>query len=72
MYKNARARKIKNFEGYKCRAVVICPTEEVRKQRDRNRQRDQGIFIPDDAVYEMKGKYICIVWIIECNISVNS
>ena len=56
VYKNAQARKIRHFEGFKCRAVVICPTEEERRKRDSNRQREEGVFIPDEAVYEMKGK----------------
>lgn len=76
MYRNAQARKIRHFEGFKCRAAVICPTEEERKKRDSNRQREEGIFIPDEAVYEMKGNhfllFICVyiftVFFVICNV----
>ena len=44
------------FEGYKRRAVVIVPSDEVFKERCEKREKAEGKEIPDNAVWEMKGR----------------
>lgn len=44
------------FEGFKRRAVVIVPSDEVFKERVEKREKTEGKEIPDNAVWEMKGR----------------
>lgn len=53
---------MRNFVGFKRRAVVIVPTDEEFKKRCEKRDKEEGKDIPDSAVLDMKGVYlgICI------------
>ena len=44
------------FEGYQRRAIVIVPTDETFKERNEKREKEEGKEIPDNAVWEMKGR----------------
>ena len=44
------------FEGFQRRAVVIVPNDEVFKERCEKREKEEGKEIPDNAVWEMKGR----------------
>ena len=56
MYASARRRKMQPFEGFQRKAVVVLPTDEVFKNRVKERTDEEGKDIPESAVNEMKGK----------------
>lgn len=43
------------FEGFQRKAVVIMPTDEVYKNRVKERPEEERKDIPESAVNEMKG-----------------
>lgn len=43
------------FEGFHRKAVVVLPTDEVFKNRVKDRKDEEGKDIPESAVNEMKG-----------------
>ena len=43
------------FEGFQRKAVVVLPTDEVFKERVKERATEEGKDIPESAVLEMKG-----------------
>lgn len=55
MYASAQRRKIRPFEGFQRKAIVIVPTDEEYKARYDKRTADEGKEVPDSAVLEMKG-----------------
>lgn len=48
-------RKLRSFEGFNRKAIVIVPTDEDFKSRVDKRIKDEGRDIPDYAVLDMKG-----------------
>jgi heterogeneous nuclear ribonucleoprotein U-like protein 1 len=58
VYPSAQRRKMRPFEGFQRKAVVIVPTDEEFKRRCEQREREEGKEIPDSAVLEMKGRTI--------------
>ena len=48
---------MRNFAGFKRRAVVIVPTDEEFKKRIEKRTSEEGKDVPDSAVLEMKGTF---------------
>lgn len=56
VYPSAQRRKMRPFEGFQRKAVVIVPTEEEFKSRVEKREKEEGKEIPDEAVLEMKGR----------------
>ena len=56
VYQSAQRRKMRNFAGFKRRAVVIVPTDEEFKKRIDKRVSEEGKDVPDSAVLEMKGE----------------
>nr|CAD7593178.1 unnamed protein product [Timema genevievae] len=59
VYPSAQRRKMRGFEGFIRRAVVIVPTDEEFKRRCEQREKVEGKDVPDSAVLEMKD--ICLV-----------
>ena len=49
---------MRNFAGFKRRAVVIVPTDEDFNKRIEKRTSEEGKDVPDSAVLEMKGTYV--------------
>ena len=58
VFPTGRTRKIKDFKGMMCKAVVIVPNDEEFKRRCEMRQREEGTDIPQDAYLQMKGNYL--------------
>ncbi|KAJ7990129.1 hypothetical protein DPEC_G00297130 [Dallia pectoralis] len=58
VYGSAQRRKMRPFEGFQRKAIVICPTEEDFKERTLRQTDEQGKDVPDHAVLEMKANYV--------------
>ena len=56
VYPSAQRRKMRPFEGFQRRAVVIVPTDDEFQRRCEQREKVEGKEIPDSAVLEMKGR----------------
>ena len=53
-----RARKIKDFKGMMCKAVVVVPADPEFQRRVGARNIEQGQEIPTAAVDQMKANYV--------------
>lgn len=58
VYPTAQRRKMRPFEGFKRRAVVIVPTDEEFLRRCEKREKEEGKDVPDIAVLEMKANFV--------------
>ncbi|KAL1433658.1 hypothetical protein MTO96_012481 [Rhipicephalus appendiculatus] len=58
VYPTAQRRKMRPFEGFKRRAVVIVPTDEEFIRRCQKREKEEGKDVPDIAVLEMKANFV--------------
>ncbi|XP_077531468.1 uncharacterized protein LOC144143551 isoform X1 [Haemaphysalis longicornis] len=58
VYPTAQRRKMRPFEGFKRRAVVIVPTDEEFLRRCQKREKEEGKDVPDIAVLEMKANFV--------------
>lgn len=56
VYGSAQRRKMRPFEGFQRKAIVICPTDDDLKDRTIKRTDEEGKDVPDHAVLEMKGR----------------
>ncbi|XP_071450326.1 heterogeneous nuclear ribonucleoprotein U-like protein 1 [Hetaerina americana] len=57
VYPSAQRRKMKGFEGFIRRAVVIVPTDEEFKKRQAKQEKVEGKDVPEKAVFEMKANF---------------
>ncbi|XP_067136543.1 heterogeneous nuclear ribonucleoprotein U-like protein 1 isoform X1 [Centruroides vittatus] len=57
VYPSAQKRKMRPFEGFKRKAVVLVPTEEEFQRRCAKRESEEGKDVPDSAVLEMKANF---------------
>ncbi|XP_006627593.1 heterogeneous nuclear ribonucleoprotein U-like protein 1 isoform X3 [Lepisosteus oculatus] len=57
VYGSAQRRKMRPFEGFQRKAIVICPTDEDLKERTLKRTDEEGKDVPDHAVLEMKANF---------------
>ncbi|KAM9318012.1 heterogeneous nuclear ribonucleoprotein U-like protein 1 [Pholidichthys leucotaenia] len=57
VYGSARRRKMRPFEGFQRKAIVIFPTDEDLKERTLKQTNEQGKDVPDHAVLEMKANF---------------
>uniref|UniRef100_A0A8C5QFA1 Heteroous nuclear ribonucleoprotein U like 1 n=1 Tax=Leptobrachium leishanense TaxID=445787 RepID=A0A8C5QFA1_9ANUR len=57
VYGTAQRRKMRPFEGFRRRAVIICPTDEDLLDRIVKRTDEEGKDVPDSAVLEMKANF---------------
>ncbi|XP_016141420.1 heterogeneous nuclear ribonucleoprotein U-like protein 1 [Sinocyclocheilus grahami] len=58
VYGSAQRRKMRPFEGFQRKAIVICPTDEDLKERTLKRTDEEGKDVPDHAVLEMKANFV--------------
>lgn len=59
VYPNAQRRKMRNFESFHRKAVVVVPNEEEFLRRVELRTKAEGKEVPEAPVMEMKGVYSC-------------
>uniref|UniRef100_A0A667XM63 Heteroous nuclear ribonucleoprotein U like 1 n=1 Tax=Myripristis murdjan TaxID=586833 RepID=A0A667XM63_9TELE len=57
VYGSAQRRKMRPFEGFQRKAIVICPTDEDLKERTLKQTGEEGKDVPDHAVLEMKANF---------------
>ncbi|XP_064208564.1 heterogeneous nuclear ribonucleoprotein U-like protein 1 [Anguilla rostrata] len=58
VYGSAQRRKMRPFEGFQRKAIVICPADEDLKERTLKRTDEEGKDVPDHAVLEMKANFV--------------
>lgn len=58
VYPSAVRRKMKCFDGFKRRAIVIVPADDEFQRRVAKREAEEGKDVPDHAVLEMKGGFV--------------
>uniref|UniRef100_A0A5K3EZ54 RNA-binding protein FUS n=1 Tax=Mesocestoides corti TaxID=53468 RepID=A0A5K3EZ54_MESCO len=57
VYPSAQRRKMRPFEGFQRKAIVIVPTDEEFRRRIDQRTREEGKEVPEKAVLEMKANF---------------
>ncbi|XP_026288603.1 heterogeneous nuclear ribonucleoprotein U-like protein 1 [Frankliniella occidentalis] len=57
VYPTAVRRKMRSFDGFKRRAVVIVPADDEFQRRVAKREAEEGKDVPDSAVLEMKANF---------------
>ncbi|CAG0918021.1 unnamed protein product [Notodromas monacha] len=57
VYPSARRRKLKSFEGFATKAIVIVPTDDEYKKRQEKVEKEEGKDVPDTAVMDMKANF---------------
>ncbi|KAM4020940.1 heterogeneous nuclear ribonucleoprotein U-like protein 1 [Anomaloglossus baeobatrachus] len=57
VYATAQRRKMRPFEGFHRKGIVICPTDEDLLDRIVKRTDEEGKDVPDHAVLEMKANF---------------
>lgn len=57
VFPSAQRRKMRPFEDFKRKAVVVIPSDAEFKRRIEQRAKDEGKEVPERAVLEMKGSY---------------
>ncbi|XP_040179190.1 heterogeneous nuclear ribonucleoprotein U-like protein 1 isoform X3 [Rana temporaria] len=57
VYGTAQRRKMRPFEGFQRKAVIICPTDADLLDRIVKRTDEEGKDVPDSAVLEMKANF---------------
>ncbi|XP_069799475.1 heterogeneous nuclear ribonucleoprotein U-like protein 1 [Dendropsophus ebraccatus] len=57
VYATAQRRKMRPFEGFRRKAVIICPTDDDLRDRIVKRTDEEGKDVPDHAVLEMKANF---------------
>uniref|UniRef100_A0A0V0G3Z0 Putative scaffold/matrix specific factor hnrnp-u/saf-a n=1 Tax=Triatoma dimidiata TaxID=72491 RepID=A0A0V0G3Z0_TRIDM len=58
VYPAAQRRKMRNFEGFIRKAVVIVPTDEEFKTRTQKQAQQEKKDVPENAVMEMKANFV--------------
>ncbi|XP_013416106.1 heterogeneous nuclear ribonucleoprotein U-like protein 1 isoform X2 [Lingula anatina] len=57
VYPSAQRRKMRPFEGFQRKAIVVIPTDETFKERIAGREKEEGKDVPEHAVLEMKANF---------------
>ncbi|KAM6389928.1 LOW QUALITY PROTEIN: heterogeneous nuclear ribonucleoprotein U-like protein 1 [Rhynochetos jubatus] len=57
VYGSAQRRKMRPFEGFQRKAIVVCPTDADLRSRTVKRTDEEGKDVPDHAVLEMKANF---------------
>lgn len=61
VYPSAQRRKMRPFEGFQRKAIVIVPTDEEFRRRIELSTKEEGKDVPEKAILEMKGSVkICL------------
>ncbi|XP_073405250.1 heterogeneous nuclear ribonucleoprotein U-like protein 1 [Dendrobates tinctorius] len=57
VYATAQRRKMRPFEGFHRKGIIICPTDDDLQDRIVKRTDEEGKDVPDHAVLEMKANF---------------
>ncbi|KAK3091275.1 hypothetical protein FSP39_018519 [Pinctada imbricata] len=57
VYPSARRRKMKNFQGFYRRACILQPDDSELQRRSEKRTVEDGKYVPESAVIEMKANF---------------
>jgi len=57
VYPNAQKRKVRPFEGFQRRAIVIVPSDDEYKSRAKSQEEAECKDVPESAVMEMKANF---------------
>jgi len=58
VYPTARGKKLKDFNGFDCKAVTVVPSDDEFRRRVSEREAIEGKEIPDSAVLNMKANFV--------------
>ena len=58
VYESVRRRKLEQFEGFHCKAVVILPTNDEYKRRVDQSEKDENKEIPISLINDMKANFV--------------
>ncbi|XP_050294295.1 heterogeneous nuclear ribonucleoprotein U-like protein 1 isoform X2 [Anthonomus grandis grandis] len=56
VFSNAQRRKLRGFDGFKRKAVVLVCEDEEQARRLKEQQQDYGKFVPDSTLYDLKAQ----------------
>lgn len=57
MFPSAQRRKMRPFEGFKRKAVIVVVGDEEQSKRQALQESTDGKGVPDSVILEMKGIY---------------
>nr|CDS26365.1 e1b 55 kda associated protein [Hymenolepis microstoma] len=57
VFPSAQRRKMRPFDGFQRKAIVIVPTDDEFKRRIEQRTKEEGKEVPEKAVLEMKANF---------------
>lgn len=58
MFPSAQRRKMRPFEGFKRKAVIVVNGEEEQARRQALQEATEGKEVPDSTLLEMKGIFV--------------
>lgn len=64
LFPSVQRRKMRPFEGFKRRAVVVVAGEEEQAKREALKEEQGSKDIPNSAVLEMKGIYYYVNYVL--------
>lgn len=74
VFPSAQRRKLRPFEGFKRKAVVLVVTDEEQAKRQTLQEAQDGKEVPDNTILEMKGTlyltcyFIYLFYLILCEV----
>ncbi|ENN80848.1 hypothetical protein YQE_02754, partial [Dendroctonus ponderosae] len=55
LFPNAQRRKLRSFEGFKRKAVIVVCEDDEHARRQKDQQNDFGKIVPESTMYDLKG-----------------
>lgn len=70
VFPNAQRRKLRSFEGFNRKAVIVVCDDEEHARRQKDQQNDYGKTVPESTMYDLKGILTCVMSVIFFSTSV--